>query len=252
MPPPAWQISPIVEDEPSSLLAATEAAVHAVATDAVPRLRWYRATSAALVRGRAQARRSFEGAALPIFDRLTGGGAVLLNGDVLSCDVVVPADHPLASDPLPTFDRVGRAWRDALSGLGVQGLRVHEGPATAAPRGDARQQLLAAVCFATRARGEVICGDAKMVGLSQRRRRTGVLIQCGLLRRWRPGPLLAALGADPDDPTIAAAAVGIDDVAPDPPTDQAIAEAVSARLARWTADVAPAGEDPTARARERT
>lgn len=237
--PGTWQVGEIIDAAPAALVAATEAAVDAVAADGTPRLRWYRATSTALVRGRAQARLPLSGAGVPVLDRLTGGGAVLLGPDLLSCDVIVPAGHPLAVEPMPTFDRVGAAWRDALAALGVAGLRLHRGPATAVPRGDARQRLLAAVCFATRARGEVLLGDAKLVGLAQRRRRTGVLVQCGLLRRWRPGPLLAALGGDADDPHVATAAVGLDDVLTHPPGDAAIADAVSERLARWRPTTGP-------------
>jgi hypothetical protein len=67
-------------------------------------------------------------------------------------------------------------------------------------------------------------------------------VQCGLLRRWRPGPLLEALGADPDDAEVEAAAVGLDDVFEAagrvPPGNDLIRRAVEARfnaLARDTA-----------------
>lgn len=186
------------------------------------------------MRGRGQ--RSWQPATadVAVLDRPTGGGAVLLGPELLSCDVLVPAGHALAGhDPLAAFDRVGAAWRDALAELGVSGLATHAGPSTAHRRGDARQRLLAAVCFATRGRGEVLLGGRKLVGLSQRRRRSGVLIQCGLLRRWRPASLLAALGADPRDPEIAGAAVGLEDALTRPPADDAIADAVSRHLAGW-------------------
>jgi hypothetical protein len=62
--------------------------------------------------------------------------------------------------------------------------------------------------------------------------RPGALVQCGLLRRWDPAPLLAALGADPQDAEIAGAAVGLDDLVAQPPDDGTIARVVSAGLAR--------------------
>ena len=239
-----WEVSAVVRDAPAALLAATEAAVDATAHDGVPRLRWYRPTTTAVVRGRGQARTPLPRARVPVLDRLTGGGAVLLSNDLLSCDVIVPADHPLAADPMTTFDHVGGAWHNALTGLGVAGLTLHRGPATAIHRGDARQRLLAAVCFATRARGEVLLGGAKLVGLAQRRRRSGVLVQCGLLRHWRPAALLTARGADPDDPEVTTAAVGLHDAVSAPPGDAAIANAISAALAGWRpGDAGPGAPD---------
>ncbi|HWB70924.1 MAG TPA: hypothetical protein VG452_01805, partial [Egibacteraceae bacterium] len=107
---------------------------------------------------------------------------------------------------------------------------VHTGVSTARRRGDARQRLLAAVCYATLGRGEVLAAGRKLVGLAQRRRRPGALVQCGLLRRWRPAGLLAALGADPGDPEIAAHAVGLDDLLDAPPDDPAVMQAVERRL----------------------
>lgn len=230
----AWRVEAIVADTPGGCVAATQAALAELADDPTPRVRWYRATATAVVRGRGQRWWQPDTAGVAVLDRPTGGGAVLLDPHLLSCDVLVPASHPLASgEPPAAFDRVGAAWRDALAGLGVAGLTLHTGRPTADRRGDARQRLLAAVCFATRGRGEVLLGGRKVVGLSQRRRRSGVLIQCGLLRRWRPATLLAALGADPHDAEIAEAAVGLDDALTDAPGDAAIADAVSARLAGW-------------------
>lgn len=242
--PRSWRIEPVVVDSPQALVAGTDAALAALADDATPRLRWYRASGTAVVRGPAQRRHPLPASTVPVLDRPTGGGAVLLDPELLACDVVVPAGHPLAAgDPMATFDRVGAAWRDGLTTLGVTGLALHPTAAPTTRRGDARARLLADVCFATRGRGEVVLDGRKLVGLSQRRRRSGVLIQCGMLRRWRPRQLLAALGADPDDPDITASAVGLDDAMADPPDDDAVADAVSARLAGWTsAGVAGAGE----------
>lgn len=239
-------------DTPRALVAGTTEALAGLAEDATPRVRWYRATRTAVVRGRAQRRRSLPTSTVPVLDRPTGGGAVLLDPHLLSCDVLVPATHPLAADdPMATFDRVGAAWRDGLAALGVTGLALH--PTGVAPgRGDDRARLLADVCFATRGRGEVMLEGRKLVGLSQRRRRSGVLVQCGMLRRWRPRRLLAALGADPADPTIIAAAVGLDDAVADPPGDAVIADAVSARLAGWTAGGVAGAAAPTGRSEAET
>lgn len=230
-----WRVEPVTTDEPAALVAASAAAFDALAAEAVPTVRWYRASGEAVVLGRAQASRQLAPAGVAVCIRGTGGGAVWLSPDMLSCDVLAPADHPLvAGEPLAAFDRVGRAWRDGLADLGVAGLDVHTGASTARPRGDARERLLAEVCFASRARGEVLHAGRKLVGLAQRRRRHGVMVQCGLLRRWRPERLLRALDADPHHVDVAAAAVGLDDL-PDqpapPPTEEDVVRAVSARLA---------------------
>jgi lipoate-protein ligase A len=148
---------------------------------------------------------------------------------VLSLDVLLPGDHPWVADQLTAvFDRVGTVWLEALRSLGVPHLTVHRGASTARRRGTAREQLLAAVCYATRGRGEVFWRDRKLVGLAQRRRRHATMVQCGLLRRWRPERLLTALGADPDDQQILTAAVGLDEVCADPPDDVSVMAAVRA------------------------
>lgn len=243
-----WRIDPLVVDTPQALVAGTAEALAALADDGIPRLRWYRATETAVVRGRAQRHHPLPASAVPVLDRPTGGGAVLLDPHLLSCDVLVPATHPLAGgDPMATFDRVGAAWRDALAGLGVEGLALHPTALGATRRGDDRARLLADVCFATRGRGEVLLGDRKLVGLSQRRRRSGVLVQCGMVRRWRPRQLLAALGADPDDAGIAASAVGLDDAMPAAPENATVADAVSARLAAWTCAGVAGATEPVGR-----
>lgn len=207
--------------------------------DPVPTLRWYRSSSPALVLGRGQAPpdAAAVAGALPVVTRDSGGGAVLMDDGLLSLDVLIPARNPLlAGDLGAVFERVGEAWAAALADLGVRDLTVYRGPATGHRRGAARQHLLAAICYATLGRGEVLAGGRKLVGLAQRRRRPGALVQCGLLRRWDPGPLLAAFGASPDDPMVRRHAVGLDELADDPPEDAAVMAAVERHLAGYGGD----------------
>jgi lipoate---protein ligase len=215
----------------AELLAAGATDLDALADDPVPTLRWYRATDTAVVLGRGQRADLLAEGDLPVVMRSSGGGAVLMDAGLLSLDVLLPAGHPLLDGDLgAVFGRVGHAWAGALADLGVADLAVHDGPAQARRGGNARERLLASVCYATLGRGEVTAGGRKLVGLAQRRRRPGALVQCGLLRRWDPRALLRRLGADPDDPGIVDAAVGLDDLLAAPPTDQAVMAAVSARL----------------------
>ena len=148
---------------------------------------------------------------------------MLLGPDLLCLDVALPAGHPWLRGELGTvFLHIGQAWSRALVEFGVGDVAVHEGAAQARRTGDARQRFLAEVCYATLGRGEVTARGRKVVGLAQRRRRHGALVQCGLLRHWAPGPLLEALGADPDDPDLTDRATGLDDLLEAPPDDETV------------------------------
>jgi len=232
-PPLPWRTARLVVDEPRVLVAAGLAALDALADDPTPTLRWYRSTHTAVVLGRGQAAAlaAHATADVEILTRHSGGGAVLMDPDLLSLDVLLPTGHPwLEGDLAGVFDRVGEAWASALDGFGVPGLAVHRGAGTARRRGTERERLLAAVCYASLGRGEVTAGGRKLVGLAQRRRRHGALVQCGLLRRWRPGPLLVALGADPHDAEVHGAAIGLDDLLAVPPEDHEVAAAVTTAI----------------------
>ena len=232
-----WRVLPLVVDEPRVLLDDGVGLLASLANDPTPTLRWYASTRTAIVLGRGQAANVAAAATseVTVLQRYSGGGAVLMDRTLLSLDVAVPAGSPLLEGDLgAAFGRVGRAWAQALADLGVAQVTVFEGAGAARRRGDARERVLAAVCYATLGRGEVLAGGRKLVGLAQRRRQAGALVQCGLLRRWQPGPLLTALGADPDDPEVAAAAVGLDDLTAAagraPLADDAVITAVEARL----------------------
>jgi lipoate-protein ligase A len=216
----------------TALLAGGMELFDGLAPGDAPILRWYRSDAPAIVLGRGQRTLTVVPGAHPVTTRFSGGGAVWLAPDVLSLDVLVPAGHPWFTDRLgDAFAQVGRRWASALGSLGVEGLTVYDGPSTARQRGTDRERLLAAVCYATRGRGEVLWRGRKLVGLAQRRRRHGAMVQCGLLRRWQPGALLVSLGADPDDCEVQQAAVGLAEVLQDPPDDTAVMTAVEAAFA---------------------
>ena len=198
-----WRVVALQTGSATTLLTGGRALFDALAPGDAPILRWYRSDAPAVVLGRGQRSLTLAPGDHPVTTRFSGGGAVWLSPDVLSLDVLVPAGHAWFTDRLgDAFEQVGRRWVDALGGLGVEDLIVYDGPATARRRGTERERLLAAVCYATRGRGEVLWHGRKLVGLAQRRRRNGTMVQCGLLRRWEPGPLLVSLGADPHDPAI--------------------------------------------------
>jgi lipoate---protein ligase len=224
------RVLPFEVDDAASLLARGTALLDALADDPILTLRWYRASTPAVVLGRGQPVPE-QVSELPVVVRFSGGGAVLMDAGLLSLDVLVPTGHPLLAGRMTdVFTRVGVAWGSALTDLGVPRVTVHDGPSSARRRGSTRERLLAAVCYATVSQGEVLAGGRKLVGLAQRRRRAGALVQCGLLRTWDPRPVLHALGASPDDADMLGRAVGLDDLVNDPPSDESIMAAVGAHL----------------------
>ncbi|HUH06315.1 MAG TPA: hypothetical protein VML96_00775 [Egibacteraceae bacterium] len=228
----SWRLLDLERGDARTLVQAGAALLEALAEDPTPVARWYRASVPALVLGRGQGPiAEISGRGLPRVTRHSGGGAVLLDDALLSLDLLIPADHPLVAGSLSdAFIRVGEVWAGAIADLGVGEVSVHRGPSQARRRGSDRAQLLAAICYATLGRGEVAVGGRKLVGLAQRRRRAGALIQCGLLRRWNPDAVLDALGKPFPDPDVAARAVGLDQLVHPAPSDDAVMTAVMARL----------------------
>ena len=227
-----WRELPPLLGTPQDLISGGAELLDAMTPDAAPVLRWYRASSPALILGRGQ-RAALPGnvGALTVVPRFTGGGAVLMDDGLLSLDVVLPAGHPWLDGAMTdVFLRVGSAWAAALRRLGVAEVSVHEAAGTGRRQGTPREQLLAAICYATLGYGEVTAGGRKLVGLAQRRRRNGALVQCGLLRRWEPRDLLAAFAADGDDEQIRHAAVGLDDLVTPPPSAETVRDAVHTAL----------------------
>jgi lipoate-protein ligase A len=144
--------------------------------------------------------------------RRSGGGAVLLvPGEALWIDIVVPRDDTLWHDDVGVAAHwLGDAWAAALGDLGVAAT-VHRG-------GLERTPWSSLVCFAGLGPGEVVDGAGrKLVGISQRRTRAGARFQCAALAHWDAAALVALLALRPDEREAAragisgaAAPVGVD------------------------------------------
>lgn len=107
-------------------------------------------------------------AGLAVVRRRSGGGAVILRRDRMHwVDIVLPTGFA-PDDVRGSMVWIGERWRSAL---GRSGLRVHTGGMVCSEWSDL-------VCFAGIGPGEVMRGDDKVVGLSQRRSRHGVRMQC--------------------------------------------------------------------------
>ena len=130
--------------------------------------------------------------------RRSGGGAVLLMpGEFVWLDLVIPAgDFLWLNDVGAAMVWVGELWQRTLAQFGVAG-EVHRS-------GLVTTEWSRQVCFAGVGTGEVMVGDSKLVGISQRRTREYARFQSMCHLRWRP-ELVAAMVAPPH-PTAAAIA----------------------------------------------
>jgi lipoate---protein ligase len=165
---------------------------------------------AALVIGSAQPEETVDHdacarAGVAVVRRRSGGGAVLLvPGEVVWIDVIVPAGDALwLSDIGGAAHWLGEVWATALAACGVVGGEVHRGGLVRAPWSDV-------VCFAGLGPGEVTVGGQKVVGISQRRTRAAARFQCAVPVVWDPAALVALL--TPPRPTVdelAAVALGV-------------------------------------------
>ncbi len=162
-------------------------ALHALGVPGEPQrlVRWCLPERSALVLGSAQLEDVVDGAAarrlgVDVVKRRSGGGAVLVEpGDLIWVDVFVPASDPLwRADVGQAFWWLGEVWATALASLTELPLEVHHGPLMS-------NEWSRLVCFAGLGPGEVTVNGRKVVGISQRRTRSGALFQCALFRHFR-------------------------------------------------------------------
>jgi lipoate---protein ligase len=159
-------------------------------------------------------------AGVELVRRRSGGGAVLLvPGEVVWADVIVPAGDPLWDDDVGRAAHwLGDVWARALAACGLPDLAVHRGPMVRTPWSPL-------VCFSGLGPGEVHAGGRKVVGISQRRTRGWARFQCAAYLRWDPDALLALL-APPRPPVDAL----IDTVLEVPATADAVRTALDVAL----------------------
>jgi lipoate-protein ligase A len=115
--------------------------------------------------------------------RRSGGGVVLLDpGRQLWCDVVIPRGDPLWDDDVERASWwVGEWWAGV-----IDGGAVHRSGLTDRAAGSV-------ACFAAVGPGEVVVGDAKVVGISQRRTRELARFQTVAYLDWEAAELLDLL-----------------------------------------------------------
>lgn len=126
---------------------------------------------------------------IEIVRRRSGGGGVLLwPGEFVWLDLEIPVGDPLWSDDVGrSMWWVGELWRGALADL--------EPSATVYHGRLARTRWSSDVCFAGAGPGEVLVGNSKLVGISQRRTRLAARFQTMIHLCWRPD-VIASLVVD--------------------------------------------------------
>lgn len=132
--------------------------------------------------------------------RPSGGGAVLVGPWMVSCSVVLPLDHPWVQGRLPdSYQGLGRLHVQVLAALGVAAEALPPAQVDAA---NARiGPIVPWACYGSLAPWEVVdAAGRKLVGLAQRRQRTGVLLVAGTLVAPPDWALLChALGQSGDE-----------------------------------------------------
>jgi lipoate-protein ligase A len=162
-------------------MALDEALLEAAAEGGTAWLRFYRWSEPTLSLGYFQpyAGRHHHVASrqCPVVRRQTGGGAILHDRELTYC-LVVPLAHPLAADTTGLYRAVHEALIEVLAEVGVCC------ELNAADADSARDEAF--LCFARRARWDVLLRSAKVCGSAQRRRRGAVLQHGSLLLASSP------------------------------------------------------------------
>jgi lipoate-protein ligase A len=201
-----WRIYPFTLADQQQHIDRSERWLNAVLPGDPATLSWSQAEPVGLVLGFSQKHTILNQATLahqpiPIYHRRAGGTAVLVGPHLLSLDVVLPAENPfILPDVVESYRWFGEAWVAALLQLRIQTrvilpeearmqrLRL-KNPATAT-----YEQLMLRACYGSLSSYEVAAGQCKVVGLDMIRRRTGSLLQAGVLLHWDTTTLAQLLG----------------------------------------------------------
>jgi lipoate-protein ligase A len=190
----------------SRQLALSEAMLASLVDTGQPALRWYIPTERALVLGNGQPVSVADADALAaqqtaLYKRSSGGTAVLVDTTLLSLDIALPHNHPLATgDVIRAYQWVGALWATTIRALGGADVRAIPTEETRAISPLAKDDPLRLACYGTLSPWEVICGAAprKLVGLCQVRRRAGTLYQTGVYLRFDASALASLLALTSD------------------------------------------------------
>ena len=133
---------------------------------------------------------------IEVVRRRSGGGAVWLpRQSVIWVDLIIPSDDSLWSDDVREAALwVGQLWQRAIEEISAQPLELRV--ASGALKADALGEK---ICFVSEGPGEVMSKASKVVGISQRRSRTGARFQCCAYTEPLAHAFAAVMGLDPAD-----------------------------------------------------
>jgi lipoate-protein ligase A len=183
-------------EDPRAALLRDEALLDSLSSATSPRVRWWIASSPAVVVGLGLRHRlssivdtaRCREAGVAVLERRAGGGALLLDEHMLCGAVCVPRAS-VPDDVTESYRWLGDLLASRLRSLGMTDARrigVDEARADVAAlksRKDEVAKILLTTCYGALSPHEVAIGNAKLVGLAQIRRRHAALFQFGILLR---------------------------------------------------------------------
>lgn len=185
----------------SSSAGAGEFHLRSLPDPARPELWWHDATAPALVLGSSQPMSDIDAdacvrAGIEVVRRRSGGGAVLLvPGEVVWLDVIVPSGSPDWSPDV----HAQMVWLGQHLAAVIETLLV-DAPDTGGEVAVHTEAMITTpwsrrICFDGVGVGEVLLDGRKLVGISQRRTRVGARLQCCWYTDYDPNALLELLAA---------------------------------------------------------
>ena len=208
-----WRVLPLAIGDQQRHIDFSEQLIAASPGDP-PTLYWSQAEPEGLVLGFSQQpatlnQETLARQPLPIYQRRAGGTAVLVGPHLLGLDVMLPAGHPLIlPDLVESYRWLGETWVATLRELDIETRVVTPAEAHAQrdrlkqPENHDREAILRRACYGSLSPYEVVAGERKVVGLDMIRRRSGTLLQAGILLHWNPEKLAMLLGRTPHEQTI--------------------------------------------------
>jgi lipoate-protein ligase A len=204
----SWRVSPLVVADQQQHIDESEQLLREPGN--TPSLYWSSAEPEGLVLGFSQKHNILNPAVqacddrtahIPIYHRRAGGTAVLVGPHMLSLDVMLPTGHPLIlPDIVESYRWFGELWVATFAQLGIatRVVSLKEAHAQRAlrkhPETAAYESLMYRACYGTLSPYEVVVGQRKLVGLDMIRRKSGTLLQAGVLLHWDTAMLAYLLG----------------------------------------------------------
>jgi lipoate-protein ligase A len=183
-------------EDPRDALLRDEALLDSLSSATSPRVRWWIASSPAVVVGLGLRHRlssmvdiaRCREAGVAVLERRAGGGALLLDEHMVCGAVCVPRAS-VPDDVTESYRWLGDLLVAHLQSLGLPAARrvetdeARRDVANLKSRDDAVAKILLTTCYGALSPHEVALGQAKLVGLAQIRRRHAALFQFGILLR---------------------------------------------------------------------